>query len=166
MALRWIAGLLAAAAVLTFPARALAHATLIRTTPANGAVLARSPHEARFVFDDPVRIAAGIRAVRNGGESVLGGLGEALHDFDDSFAEPVGPIETSPELRQFLAEVKGQAQFLLYLTDQIEESGQHEVLNWFCLLGAMEALGRKPAKAAFLENWAFVSPVVFANYHA
>ena len=72
MALRWIAGLLAAAAVLTFPARALAHATLIRTMPANGAVLARSPHEARFVFDDPVRIAAGIRAVRNGGESVLG----------------------------------------------------------------------------------------------
>jgi len=29
---------------------------------------------------------------------------------------------TSPELRQSLAEVKGQAQFLLYLADQIEES--------------------------------------------
>jgi hypothetical protein len=28
----------------------------------------------------------------------------------------------SPELRQSLAEVKGQAQFLLYLADQIEES--------------------------------------------
>src|SRR5580692_216051 len=53
-----------------------------------------------------------------------------------------------------------------YTTDQIEDSGQHEVLNWFCLLGAMEALGRKPDKAVFLENWAFVSPVVFAHYQA
>ena len=24
-------------------------------------------------------------------------------------------------------------------TDQIEEASQHEVLNWFCLLGAMES---------------------------
>src|SRR3984957_4759934 len=52
-----------------------------------------------------------------------------------------------------------------YKTDQIEEGGPHEVLNWSCLLGAMEALGRKPDKAVFLENWAFVSPVVFAHYH-
>ena len=44
--------------------------------------------------------------------------------------------------------------------------GQHEVLNWFCLLGAMEALGRKPDKATFIETWAFVSPVVFAYYNA
>jgi hypothetical protein len=29
---------------------------------------------------------------------------------------------TSPELRRTLAEVKGQAQFLLYLADQLEES--------------------------------------------
>ena len=36
------------------------------------------------------------------------------------------------------------AKWHAYKTDQIEESGQHEVLNWFCLLGAMEALGRKP----------------------
>jgi hypothetical protein len=58
------------------------------------------------------------------------------------------------------------AKWHAYKTNQIEESGQHEVLNWFCLLGAMEALGRKPDKAVFLENWAFVSPVVFAHYHA
>jgi len=31
---------------------------------------------------------------------------------------------------------------------------------------SMEALGRKPNKAVFLENWAFVPPVVFAHYHA
>jgi hypothetical protein len=51
-----------------------------------------------------------------------------------------------------------------YTTDQIEDSGQHEVLNWFCLLGAMEELGRKPAHSMFIETWAFVSPVVFAYY--
>jgi hypothetical protein len=38
------------------------------------------------------------------------------------FAERAAPIETSPELRRFLAEIKGQAQFLLYLADQIDES--------------------------------------------
>ena len=40
------------------------------------------------------------------------------------------------------------------------------MLNWFCLLGAMEELGRKPDKATFIETWAFVSPVVFAYYRA
>jgi hypothetical protein len=28
----------------------------------------------------------------------------------------------------------------------------------------MEELGRKPDRAAFIETWAFVSPVVFAQY--
>ena len=51
-----------------------------------------------------------------------------------------------------------------YTTDEIEDSGQHEVLNWFCLLGAMEELGRKPDRSTFIETWAFVSPVVFAQY--
>ncbi|MBV9374468.1 MAG: extradiol ring-cleavage dioxygenase, partial [Alphaproteobacteria bacterium] len=51
-----------------------------------------------------------------------------------------------------------------YTTDEIEDSGQHEVLNWFCLLGAMEELGRKPDRSDFIETWAFVSPVVFAYY--
>ena len=35
---------------------------------------------------------------------------------------PNGAGICSPELRRTLAEVKGQAQFLLYLADQIEES--------------------------------------------
>ena len=42
-------------------------------------------------------------------------------EFDDSM-EPARPFVTSCELRRYLAEVKGQAQFLLYLADQIEES--------------------------------------------
>jgi len=36
--------------------------------------------------------------------------------------------------------------------DQIEASGQHEMLNWFCLVGAMAELGRKPDRAEFFES--------------
>jgi hypothetical protein len=35
---------------------------------------------------------------------------------------PSTPATDSPELRRALAEVKGQAQFLLYLADQLEDS--------------------------------------------
>ena len=49
--------------------------------------------------------------------------------------------------------------------DEIEDSGQHELLNWFCFLGAMEELGRKPDKSAFIETYAFVSCAVFAYYN-
>jgi hypothetical protein len=45
---------------------------------------------------------------------------------ENEFAGPGGlstrVASTSPELRSSLAEIKGQAQFLLYLADQIEES--------------------------------------------
>src|SRR5690348_3584490 len=57
----------------TFAPDAWAHATLHSSSPANGAVVATAPREARFVFDEGVRVASGIRAVRNGGASVLGG---------------------------------------------------------------------------------------------
>ena len=54
-----------------------------------------------------------------------------------------------------------------YRTKQIEDSGQHELLNWFCLMGAMEELGyRKPDKSVFLESYAFVCCAVFAYYHS
>ncbi|WP_240907008.1 hypothetical protein [Paludisphaera rhizosphaerae] len=51
-----------------------------------------------------------------------------LHEFPspddapehDEGAAPADPV--SPDLRRYLAEIKGQAQFLLYLADQIEES--------------------------------------------
>jgi hypothetical protein len=41
---------------------------------------------------------------------------------DPSEGHPEGSAIVSPELRRSLADVKGQAQFLLYLADQIEES--------------------------------------------
>ena len=52
-----------------------------------------------------------------------------LHEFHDPEVhpeqvdgEPAPSDPVSPDLRRFLAEIKGQAQFLLYLADQIEES--------------------------------------------
>src|SRR6185437_678741 len=64
-----VAVLLALAA----PASAFAHATPLRTVPANGAVLARAPVELRVVFDDVVHVGPDIEAVRNAGGSVLAG---------------------------------------------------------------------------------------------
>jgi copper transport protein len=56
---------------LIFPASAWAHATLLRTVPGNGAVLATAPTAVRLVFDETVRPASGIKAIRNDGTSVL-----------------------------------------------------------------------------------------------
>ena len=65
-------------------------------------------------------------------ESAHGSIeGVTMHEHDDESSPspesnsapdtlPIG--HASPELRRSLAEVKGQAQFLLYLADQIEES--------------------------------------------
>jgi len=55
-----------------------------------------------------------------GGPSVRE-LSEFPPEFDDA-PEPRQPRLPSWELRRYMAEVKGQAQFLLYLADQIEES--------------------------------------------
>jgi copper transport protein len=58
---------------LAVPGSAFAHATLLRTVPANGAVLAQAPVELRVVFDDVVRGGSGIEAIRNAGGSILDG---------------------------------------------------------------------------------------------
>jgi hypothetical protein len=46
----------------------------------------------------------------------------------------------------------------------IEDSGQQEVLNWMCLMGAMNALGRRPTHADFVESWVFNSNKCFAVF--
>ena len=46
----------------------------------------------------------------------------------------------------------------------IEASGQQEMLNWFMLAGAMEALGRKPDECDFIESWIFNSNKCFAVF--
>ena len=48
----------------------------------------------------------------------------------------------------------------------IETSGQQEMLNWYMLAGAMEALGRKPDECEFIETWSFNSNKCFADVHA
>ena len=58
----WLAAALVALAA---PAAASAHATLLRTTPANGAVLAHAPRAIVVVFDDTVRVGSGNEAVAN-----------------------------------------------------------------------------------------------------
>jgi len=55
----------AALAALVAPAAASAHARLLETRPANGAVVARSPRAVEVVFDDTVRVGAGNAAVAN-----------------------------------------------------------------------------------------------------
>jgi copper transport protein len=58
---------------LAFPETAWAHASLLRTLPQDGAVLRTAPTRVRVVFDDDVRPSSGIKAIRNGGGSVLDG---------------------------------------------------------------------------------------------
>jgi copper transport protein len=65
--------LAAAFVALTLPAAAAAHATLLRSVPADRSALRHAPAQARFVFDDVVRPASGIKAVRSVGTSVLAG---------------------------------------------------------------------------------------------
>jgi hypothetical protein len=46
----------------------------------------------------------------------------------------------------------------------IEDAGQQEMLNWYMLAGAMEALGRKADECDFLETWIFNSNKCFAVF--
>jgi copper transport protein len=65
-------------AALALPATALAHATLLQTTPANGAVLSKAPAAVTVRFDDGVRVAKGNAAVDNADQaSVLAGKASA-----------------------------------------------------------------------------------------
>jgi len=46
----------------------------------------------------------------------------------------------------------------------IEDSGQHEMLNWLCLAGAMAELGRKPSEIDLVETYIFNSSKCFAFF--
>jgi copper transport protein len=63
----------AAGAAVVAPATASAHANLVRTDPADRAVLARAPLRVLVVFDDDVRVAPGNAAIRNGDGSIAAG---------------------------------------------------------------------------------------------
>jgi copper transport protein len=69
---------LVALLALVAPARASAHATLLRTVPADGRTLQRAPSAVRLEFDDRVHVGSGNAAVANATtESVLGAPPEA-----------------------------------------------------------------------------------------
>jgi hypothetical protein len=48
----------------------------------------------------------------------------------------------------------------------VEDAGQQEVLNWWPLLGAMEAIGAKLEWSEFTETHVFNSNKVFAVFEA
>ena len=43
----------------------------------------------------------------------------------------------------------------------VEDAGQQEILNWMCLTGALDALGRKPKETGFVDTWIFNSSKAF-----
>jgi copper transport protein len=74
MVMRWLILTSAAVAIwLVAAPSAFAHARLIRTDPADGAVLATAPDRVVLAFDDSVRPVGGTTVIRNGGGSVLAG---------------------------------------------------------------------------------------------
>jgi len=48
--------------------------------------------------------------------------------------------------------------------EQIEHAGQHEMLNWMILIGAMERLGRRPVVHDYNETYLFSSEKVFVSF--
>jgi hypothetical protein len=46
----------------------------------------------------------------------------------------------------------------------VEDAGHHELLNWFCLAGAMAELGRRPDYATYIESSVMVSNKVIAIF--
>jgi copper transport protein len=65
--------LLVSCLVLMAPLAVGAHAFLVRSTPAPGAVLAHAPTQVRLFFDEPVKPASGIAVVASDGRSALAG---------------------------------------------------------------------------------------------
>jgi hypothetical protein len=47
---------------------------------------------------------------------------------------------------------------------QMESSGQHEILNWVCLAGAMAELGQRAEVVEFAESYIFNSSKCFARF--
>jgi Catalytic LigB subunit of aromatic ring-opening dioxygenase len=48
--------------------------------------------------------------------------------------------------------------------EEAEDRGHHELLNWYCLVGAMAELNRKPSYSVFQESWITNSDKVFAVF--
>ena len=73
--------------------------------------------------------------------------------------------DTAADRKLYDLMVRGSYSELGSITlDEMEEAGQHELLNWFALFGAMRTLDRKPIWAEMVESYVFNSNKVFALY--
>ena len=72
----------------------------------------------------------------------------------------------TPSDREMLSDLKkgNYAAWSERTTAQLEDAGQHELLNWACLLGAMEELGGKPDYVEFVETNVLTSNKCFATF--
>ena len=81
---------------------------------------------------------------------------------DDGYEPP------RPALRANLASVVLNRELTDLVRDvplaQLEASGQHEVLNWMCLAGAMSEVGAKMELVDWVETWIFNAPKCLAIF--
>jgi copper transport protein len=141
-------------AALAAPSAAWAHATLIRTDPANGAVLAQPPADVRVVFDDTVSVGPGIEAIRNGGGSVLAGRSHV-----EGARTLVVPV------RRGLADADYSVRWSIISDDGHLESG---VLAFAVGVGTrvptpgLSAESTRPSAGAVASRWLFLAGVLGA----
>jgi copper transport protein len=141
-------------AALAAPGGAFAHANLIRSVPANGAVLPRPPALVRIVFDDSVQTGPGIEAIRNGGGSVVAGHPRVEH----------GRTLVVP-LRRALADGAYSVRWSVISDDGHLESG---VLAFAVGLGrpvptpALSAEATQPTPGDVTSRWLFLAGVLAA----
>jgi copper transport protein len=76
---------------LALPAGAAAHARLVGSKPADGAVLATAPKDVKLLYDDEIRPAGGDRVVDARGRSVLAGPARRLSGNDRALVLPLRP---------------------------------------------------------------------------
>jgi copper transport protein len=139
---------------LAVPSVAWAHATLVRTDPANGSVLARPPVAVRVVFDDTVQVGPGVEAIRNGGGSVL--VGRPRVEGARTLVVPV---------RRGLADGAYSVRWSIVSDDGHLESG---VLAFAVGIGrppptaALSAVSTQPKAGAVASRWLFLAGVLGA----
>jgi hypothetical protein len=75
--------------------------------------------------------------------------------------------DTVADLRLYEAFTRGDYHTWETVTSrEIVDAGQHEMLNWFCLAGAMRELGTPLTWSAFVETDVFNSNKCFAVFDA
>jgi copper transport protein len=139
---------------LAVPGAAFAHANLVRSVPANGAVLARPPAVVRILFDDNVQTGPGIEVIRNAGGSVVAG-----HPHVEHGRTLVVPV------RRALADGAYSVRWSVISDDGHLESG---VLAFAVGLGrpvptpALSAEATQPTAGDVASRWLFLAGVLAA----